>query len=61
MIEAVRHPGLGTLAVHCAGIVALSALLLILWPFRVVSSLAAELLIRLSDSTSDALRDRLGR
>lgn len=54
-------PGFWTLAVHLVVIALLTVVVATLWPFRVLSSYAAEALIRLSDATCDALTERLGR
>ena len=54
-----HDPGVGTLAVHLLMIGLLALVLVLVWPFRALSGWAAELLIRLSDATCDALNERL--
>jgi len=60
-LEPSRPPGLLTIGVHYLLVAGLSLVLLLLWPFRLVLTWLAEVCIRLSDSTSDALSDRLRR
>lgn len=58
-LERIETPGLATLAVHFLVVVLLLAVLAMLWPFRAVTALVAEGLIRVTDSVSDMLTERL--
>jgi len=54
-------PGLATLIAHGAALVFLALVVILLWPLRVGFAWVAEMLIRVSDAASDALRERLSR
>ena len=60
-VQPVQPPGLLTLVTHSLVIAVLLVVLVIIWPLRAVTAPVAEALIRLSDSLTDTLQERLNR